>query len=119
MKEYTEDPGLTSEPGGYYFFRGEMVDSFEDAAFALAEGEMSGVVESSYGYHILLRCEKEASYLDENFAAIKDTYLALRFYQVLDELTASWTMVPSEDYEKLSDWKFAIELGNIYTTEEK
>lgn len=117
MKEYTEDPGIQSEPDGYYFFRGEMEQTFEEASFALGEGEISEVVASSYGYHIIWRCEKEASYMDENLQTIKSTYLALAFYQVLDAISAEWTVVPSEQYEVLRDWNYAVSIGSLYTPE--
>ncbi|MBR1660149.1 MAG: peptidylprolyl isomerase [Oscillospiraceae bacterium] len=53
MRERSEDTGLYSKPEGYFFQEGEMVDSFYQAAKSLAEGEMSDIVESEYGYHIL------------------------------------------------------------------
>lgn len=55
MQQYSEDPGLSSAPDGYVFTSGDMVQEFEDAAYALKEGEVSGVVKSSYGYHIIKR----------------------------------------------------------------
>ena len=53
--QYSEDPGRLTNPTGYTFTAGEMVEEFDTAARALAEGETSGIVESSYGYHIIYR----------------------------------------------------------------
>ena len=53
--ENSEDTGRVAYPDGYVFGAGEMVIEFENAAKELAVGEISGIVESPYGYHILLR----------------------------------------------------------------
>jgi len=45
-----QDGGMLGE-----FGRGAMVPAFEDAAFALPVGGMSGVVETQFGYHLILR----------------------------------------------------------------
>jgi parvulin-like peptidyl-prolyl isomerase len=53
-KQYSEDPG-SKDKGGLYedFGRGAMVKPFEEAAFSVPVGQISGVVETAYGYHIL------------------------------------------------------------------
>lgn len=58
-KEYSTDPGLETNPQGYVFTAGEMVQPFEDGVKALKPGEF-GICESSFGYHVLLRLELPA-----------------------------------------------------------
>ena len=55
MFEYNEDPGLAVFPEGYTFTNGEMYPVFEEAVFALEDYEISGIVESQAGYHIIMR----------------------------------------------------------------
>lgn len=55
MHQYSEDPGLEANPEGYTTSKGEMVPVFEETSLALKVGEISEVVDSGLGYHIILR----------------------------------------------------------------
>lgn len=55
VDELGEDPGMKSREGGYFFTYGMMVEPFEKASYALTENEISGIVESDFGYHIIKR----------------------------------------------------------------
>ena len=54
-EQYCEDSGKTAYPDGYVFLPGEMVTEFEDGVKALADYGVSQPVQTSYGYHIILR----------------------------------------------------------------
>ncbi|MFC1552122.1 peptidylprolyl isomerase [Candidatus Latescibacterota bacterium] len=53
-KEFSQDPGSAQFDGDFgYFSRGITVPEFETAAFALEVGEISEIIETQYGYHII------------------------------------------------------------------
>jgi protein-export membrane protein SecD len=55
-KQYSEEPGADQTAGDLdWFRRGLMVEEFEEAAFAIADGEISGIVETAFGFHIIKR----------------------------------------------------------------
>lgn len=53
--QYSEDPGREANPSGYIYTSGQMVPEFEAAAAQLEPGEISEIIQSDYGFHIILR----------------------------------------------------------------
>lgn len=86
MNEYSEDPGLAGNPDGYIFTEGEMVTEFYDGAKALAEDEVSGLVKSDYGYHIIKRVPLDVDGQFENYKPLLTTAVA----GTMDDLLTQW-----------------------------
>jgi len=59
-KQYSEDPGSKSNGGLYRDIRrGDMVKPFEEAAFTVPVGQISDIIETQYGFHILKVIERK------------------------------------------------------------
>ncbi len=57
-KEFSDDPGSKDNGGEYTFPRGQMVPEFEAAAFSLGTNQISDIVATQFGYHIIKTSEK-------------------------------------------------------------
>ena len=106
MNQYSEDTGLSNNPNGYTFTEGQMLTEFYDGAKALAEDEVSELVKSSYGYHIIKRVKLDDSQLD-NFKS--DIVSAIS--GSMDELLKQWI---DEAQVETTDLYSSITYENVY-----
>lgn len=84
MNQYSEDPGLSQNPDGYTFTKGDMVKEFEDAAYNLDVGKVSTPVKSAYGYHIIKVVDK-IDYIDASDSSVENYIVSQIKMQKLDK----------------------------------
>jgi peptidyl-prolyl cis-trans isomerase SurA len=71
-KKYSEDPATAPRGGDLGFInRGDLVPEFESVAFSLKPGEVSGIVETQFGYHIIKLTEKRGDKIQASHILIK------------------------------------------------
>lgn len=75
-KDYSEGPSNVREGDLGYFTRGRMVKPFEDAAFKLAPNEISDIVETQFGYHLIKVLDHQMA-KDPSFEEIEPRVMAI------------------------------------------
>ncbi len=115
-KKYSEDPGSASKGGEYDgVVRGQMVPEFEKAAFSLQPGQVSELVKTQYGYHIIQVLSHEDARL-KPFAEVKaqlaSEYQKQRVNDLMQQTTDQAQAALTKD--PLHPEKIAADLGIQY-----
>ena len=84
--KYGEDLFTFKNRDGYYVYKGYVDEAFEAAGFGLEVGHVSEPVRVNAGYSIVLRAEKDETFIKENVSTLKDGCLAGVYNTIIDEL---------------------------------
>lgn len=106
ISEQSDDTGSDYYPQGYTFLPGSMVAEFEAAVTELEDGALSGLVESEFGYHIILRLPLSSQAIVQVVSEDQTYSLAYVVAQRLyGEATTAWAdeseVVFSKEYEDM------------------
>ncbi|MDZ4202668.1 MAG: SurA N-terminal domain-containing protein [Gallionella sp.] len=110
-KAHSQDPGSAAIGGDLGFFgQGMMVKPFEEAAFALKQGELSGVVKSDFGYHIIKLLELKPAQLIPLGTVRADIEAKLRQQKADEQFAELAEKFSNTVYEQSDTLKPAAEL---------
>ncbi len=109
-RQYSQDTGTRDNGGDLgWFSRGDMVQEFEDAAFALDVGQISEPVKTQYGYHIIMVTDRMAAStptLDDVKDQVRNDYIS----QETSDRFSAWY----QDYHDAADIQILDPLLNAY-----
>lgn len=84
--ELSQDPGSAVNGGELgYFYKGQMVPEFEEAAFSVEPGNLSGIIQTDFGFHILKVNDKKDTYEDNSDIVLGD-YQNTKYTEKIEEL---------------------------------
>ena len=100
IQQYGGDLYLFNTDNGYYISRGSYHEAFEEAAFSLEIGEISGIVKTDAGFSIIKRYPKDAEFIAENFNVLADDYIRGRYNLILAEKEKELSVTYTDAMEK-------------------
>lgn len=110
-KQYSQDPGSAANGGDLGFFgRGMMVKAFDEAVFKLKPGEISGVVQSDFGFHIIKLVAVKPAQIPPLAEAKDSIAMRLKLQKANDKFVELAEKFSNMAYEQSDTLKPAAEL---------
>jgi peptidyl-prolyl cis-trans isomerase SurA len=122
---YSQDPGSAKKGGELGFFeRGTMVPEFEAAAFSLKPGELSAVIETKYGFHLLQLIERRGNQINVRHILLQpktndaDLYRCVNYLDSLRKVILSGKISFEEAAQRYSDDEDTRNSGGLMINQE-
>lgn len=105
VNQYSEEKGMVENPDGLYLRAGMTTDTvFESACFALAENEISGLIETDRAFYVIKRLAPEAEYIEQNIEEMISDYYGSIFSKLLLDAAKDYTVEYAEIFDEISVW---------------
>lgn len=122
MQSESEDPGKVNYPNGYCFTEGTMVEVYTETTKALKNYEVSDVVESNYGYHIIMRLPTAVTDIDmrsTDGSSLGQTASSYAFNKEIDSWGISDAAKLNSAYKDFDFTQFFGSQGFVFVTHEQ
>lgn len=125
-KQYSDDTGTKDKGGDLGFFeRRMMVQPFDEAAFKLEPGQISDVVETQFGYHIIKLLERgEIPSFEQDKDNLKNILKRLRYQDIYNDyvnnLKKEFNFTVNESvFDKIIEYSDSVLIGTDYPNPDK
>jgi peptidyl-prolyl cis-trans isomerase SurA len=122
---YSQDPGSAKKGGELGFFeRGTMVPEFEAAAFNLKPGELSAIIETKFGFHLLQMIERRGNQVNVRHILLQpktndaDLYQCVNYLDSLRQAIEAGKITFEEAAQRYSDDEDTRNSGGLLINQE-